>query len=299
MAAPLVTNSLIGRMDPFDPEKEDFSSYAERFEQFFLLNGISQSSVQVPLFITFCGASTYTLLKNILFPKKPYEQPFEVLLSTLKAHFAPKRLTISERYKFYSRSQLVGESVKEFIIALKKLAEFCEFGDFLNDALRDRLVCGLESTVVRQRLLLESQLTFEQACTIAADVELAQRSSALESAKPQAEVDAVRRRVTAPDHHQRHQQEAAPWGREFAPAHRGSRQWSTRPSNGPQRGGSCKRCGRFHREDLCPAREWECFRCHRRGHSSKMCRSGNVREVYLDEWQDDQPHQSTESRSTS
>ncbi|XP_046383599.1 uncharacterized protein K02A2.6-like [Ischnura elegans] len=288
MANPLVKTALIGRMDPFSPDEEDFVSYAERFEQYFLLNGITQEEVKVPMFITFCGASTYTLLKNMLFPKKPTEQTFAELVGVLTTHYAPKRLTIAERYNFHTRSQQTGENVKEFIIALKKLAEFCEFGDFLNDALRDRFVCGIESAVIRQRLLLESKLTFEQACIIATDLELAQKNSIIDGVTKfsNLEVGAVYRRApNAKQNFHRQPDAGSSRRREDIPAQPGQRQENGRRTNWHQRNAVCQRCGRFHREDSCPARDWECFRCHGRGHASRMCRSREVREVYSDDWE--------------
>lgn len=42
-----------------------------------------------------------------------------------------------------------------FVAALHKLAEHCEFGDVLNDSLRDRLVCGLRNEAIQKKLLTE------------------------------------------------------------------------------------------------------------------------------------------------
>ena len=35
------------------------------------------------------------------------------------------------------------ESIAEYVAELRKAASFCEFVDFLDDALQDRFVCGL------------------------------------------------------------------------------------------------------------------------------------------------------------
>ena len=44
----------------------------------------------------------------------------------------------------------------KFEAELRKLASRCEFGEGLEDALRDRLVCGLREEVHRKRLQLSS-----------------------------------------------------------------------------------------------------------------------------------------------
>jgi hypothetical protein len=58
-----------------------------------------------------------------------------------------------------------------------QLSEHCEFYNFLNEALRDRLVCGLLSDSIRRKLLMEKSLTFEDASSIALNMELAENQS--------------------------------------------------------------------------------------------------------------------------
>ena len=82
---------------------------------------------------------------------------------------------IAERYRFYKRDQQESESVSDFVVILKKLASTCEFGNFLNEALRDRFVCGLRSENCRRRLLTESDLAFTKAIEIARSMELARK----------------------------------------------------------------------------------------------------------------------------
>lgn len=56
---------------------------------------------------------------------------------------------------------------------MKNLSRYCEFGRFLEEALRDKFVCGLNSERIKQRLLTEDGLTFERACEITIGMELA------------------------------------------------------------------------------------------------------------------------------
>ena len=50
---------------------------------------------------------------------------------------------IEERVKFSSRVRNANESVSMFVAELRKLTEYFEYGDSLNNMLRDRLVCGI------------------------------------------------------------------------------------------------------------------------------------------------------------
>eukprot|EP00731_Ephydatia_muelleri_P010391 Em0005g977a len=62
--------------------------------------------------------------------------------------------------------------------SLQKLAEHCDFGDTLSDALRDRLVCGMQNGAVQKRLLGKADLTFAKALEVAELEEMATRDEA-------------------------------------------------------------------------------------------------------------------------
>ena len=65
----------------------------------------------------------------------------------------------------------------EYVAALRKLAEHCNFGEALDEMLRDRLVCGIANPTVQKCLLAEPELTLTKAVIIAQAVELAERGS--------------------------------------------------------------------------------------------------------------------------
>ena len=81
----------------------------------------------------------------------------------LTKHLAPKPLLIAERYRFHKCDQKEGESVREYVASLQKLTEHCQFGFGWEDALRDRLLCGIRDEAVRKRLLSKADLTFAKA----------------------------------------------------------------------------------------------------------------------------------------
>ena len=70
----------------------------------------------------------------------------------------------------------MGETITEYVAELRRLAATCEFGEFLNDALRDRLVCGQRNESVQKRLLSEANLTFSKALKLAQSMELADKT---------------------------------------------------------------------------------------------------------------------------
>ena len=64
-----------------------------------------------------------------------------------------------------------------YVSELRKLSEFCEYGETLEDMLCDRLVCGLAERRVQQCLLVEGDLTLEKALKIGQAMELAERDA--------------------------------------------------------------------------------------------------------------------------
>ena len=64
-----------------------------------------------------------------------------------------KNLTL-ERYSFFSRNQLHGESIDAYLTGLSNKAARFEFGDWKDGLIRDRInVCDMNDDTLRARLL--------------------------------------------------------------------------------------------------------------------------------------------------
>ena len=128
-----------------------------------------------PALLSLIGSSSYRLLRDICHPDLPSTKDYNTLCIALKDHFSPKPIVIAERFRFYKRDQQVGESVKDFNVALRKLSEYCDFGANLKDSLRDRFVCGLRNEAIQKKLLSVDKLTYEKALEIALAMESASK----------------------------------------------------------------------------------------------------------------------------
>ena len=160
----------------------------------------------------------------------------------LKAHFQPKPLVIAERFHFHRRDQAVGESIADYVAQLRHLSAHCEFGEYLNDALRDRLVCGMRSESAQKRLLSESDLTFKRALELSQGMEAAERN-----AKALKGTEAAVKKVSP-----------SQYAKNSAP--------TTRVP--------CYRCGRSnHDASKCHFAEATCHNCGEKGHIAPACRA--------------------------
>ena len=102
------------------------------------------------------GAKTYAILKNLTAPSA---SSLAQIKEKLVSHFKPKPPVIAERFSFHKRDQLPGEPIKNFVMELRRLARTCKFGGFLEEALRDRLVCGMTSGSTQKKLLVAKNRT--------------------------------------------------------------------------------------------------------------------------------------------
>ena len=222
-----------GHIDEFRSENESIEAYLERIDIYFKANDIRDEK-KMSIFLSVLGGKAYSVLRDLLGPVKPQEKPFGELKSELKRHFQPKKIVIAERFHFHRRNQAPEESVADFIAQLRRLATHCQFGDHLNEALRDCFVCGLKSEVMQKRLLSKVDLTLKQA------VEIAQGIEAAEQHTQQLKTEAVVRRVY---------------------------QKATRTT-------ICNHCGKNnHKASQCRFKDAVCNNCHKKGHLAKICRA--------------------------
>jgi len=200
----------------------------------------------VAVLLTVIGSKPYELLHSLLAPEAPASKKYDELVAVLGDHLNPKPLVIAERFKFHHHNQREGKTVAQYMATLRKLTERCEFRDYLEEALRDRLVCGLRSEAVQRRLLSEKDLKLKAAYDIAVSMETASRQASELQASAKATGTQPHREV----------------GRVTA-----GRGTSVTP---PQ---SC-RCGKSgHHPDKCYYRVQKCRSCGKRGHIARVCRS--------------------------
>ena len=234
-----------GQLHEFRPDAEEFSAYMERVHIFFAAHGVPDEK-KVPVFLNGIGGTAYGILRSLVAPDSPMSKSLEVLTEKLRDHYEPRPIIIAERFHFHKRDQHSGESITEFVAELRRLAARCKFEAFLDEALRDRFVCGLRSETIQRSLLSEKELTFASAVEKAKSMEAAHvnaqtlKSSTLAVGRVDFPRQSSKRRVS--------------------------------PPTGGQR--PCHRCGKLgHTGRECMFQNAECFKCNRRGHLARVCLS--------------------------
>lgn len=166
----------VGQMREFILKSGNWSNYVERIEMYFKVNKVDED-LKLPTLISVMGEEAYDLLSTLASPTKPAKLAYNQAVQLLTDHLQPKPSPLSERYKFRQRRQLNNESIAEYLTELKKLSTNCEFENTLDDNIRDQLVCGLKSEVIRQRLFAEEKITYKRAVSLALSLEAAERDA--------------------------------------------------------------------------------------------------------------------------
>ena len=235
-----------GNMDTFNPDNETISAYLERFDLFIQANGVADGK-KVPVFLSVLGGKTYSLLRSLLSPALPKDKTFDELVTELKSHFEPKKVVIVERFNYYRRNQQVGENVATYVAELRRLATDCAFNAYLNDALRDKFVCGLRSEATQRRLLAEKDLTFVKAVEIAQGMEAAARDTQLFKSN-----GGTINKLSQP----------------AEPGRVDKAERLEKPTK------PCHRYGKSsHTGAQCKFKEATCYRCQKKGHIASACKS--------------------------
>ena len=134
----MAATPAVGTIAVFQPESERVESYLERVELYLTANRFPDER-RVAALLSIIGGTAYEVLRSLLAPALPQTKTYAELVETLKRHFSPKPLIIAERFHFHRRAQNPGESVTQYMAELRRLSIHCEFGDYLEQALRDRL----------------------------------------------------------------------------------------------------------------------------------------------------------------
>ena len=184
----------VSKIEEFNSATTSINRYLDRLEQYFVANSVPANSAEShkrrAILISVIGAKAYHVLSDLCSPTPPSEKTSAQLTTILKNHFTPKKLVIAERYRFHNCTQREDESVTAFTANLKHLASTCQFGTYLNEALRDRFVCGLCSKETQKKLLTEEP-TFDAALKVALGAKAAEKDVAAFSQESSASVNKV------------------------------------------------------------------------------------------------------------
>ena len=244
--------------EPFDFAASDLATewkqWRKRVTWFLLATRKEETDdeVKIGVVLTLLGKEGVRIYDSFVFTTAGDAKKLKPVLDKFDSFFKPLHSEVFERYKFRIRNQLPGESFDNWMLDLRGLVKNTNYTSLtaitIDDSmLRDQIVLGILDPTVREKLLIETDLTFAKACEIVRACEAAR--SQLQKIHPSTEVGTVHRLVS----HQK------PRG------------------NSGQDGPFCEGCGRRHKADQCLAKNVVCYGCNQKGHYQRRCpNAGNA-----------------------
>ena len=132
----MVTHGSIGE---FQHTQEPWQSYVERLQQYFVANDVDAAEKQRAILLSIVGGKTYQLIRNLLGPspqKGVLTKLWKLYGTTTSLCHQSSSSDLTSTLGRANRARMSQRMCRK----LRKLSEYCNFGDTLEDMLRDRLV---------------------------------------------------------------------------------------------------------------------------------------------------------------
>ena len=135
--------------------KEEIELYMD------LAMGGKDESTKVKLLLYLMGSKVREIYETIHFTTAVNERTLKEVMEAFDKHCNPKKSETVERYKFFQRTQEVGEPLGNFVTDLKLLASTCNFKDLKESLVRDRIICGIQDRLLREDLLKDPDINLD------------------------------------------------------------------------------------------------------------------------------------------
>lgn len=267
-----LTSKIIG-IGPFDYTMYEEScgiewkNWHRSFEWYLKANRIEDDEDKFVKLLHIAGRKVQELYSTLPVPQSvsqvsrgplvnqivPHLSEYEMALAKLNEFFEPKKNSTYERHMFRVLKQEKGEKIGIFAMRLRVQAEKCDFGESIEDNIKDQIIEKCLSTKMRRELLKLGDTNLDKVLRTAKIAEAIEEQSKTfdqsETSKYNGSEDVNKI------------------------------EWKSNPkqnnwSNKQQI--ECTRCGYTnHRstDEKCPARGKTCNKCNGRDHFSRKCRS--------------------------
>ena len=174
------SNINVAPVPPFDPNGDASSIYQRwtrwlrGFEIFADASGCTVDRQKRQLLLHCAGLETQEIF--FTFPA-PILETYAATAGKLTEYFKPAKNVPYNRHNFRQAKQEDHENMAQFVTRLKQLAVDCDFGDKLDENVRDQVIDKCSNSQIRTRLLAESDLTLAKCLTLAAAKEMSEQQS--------------------------------------------------------------------------------------------------------------------------
>ena len=140
-------------------QSQQWDDWLAELELYFCADNITDDKRKYSVLLYLVGREVRDVYNTLGDTVKTYTSA----TTALNAFFSEKKNLVFERYTFNSAKQKEFESVKSFLLRLKKLASSCDFDNYsVESAIIDKFITGCVDSDLRKKLLSAAKLEMEQ-----------------------------------------------------------------------------------------------------------------------------------------
>lgn len=189
----------------------------------------------------------------------PHLSKYQDAVKRLNEFFLPKRSFSYEHHVFYNMKQEKDEKINIFIMRLRTQAERCNFGEKLDENIKDKIIAKCTSSAMRRELLKQGDANLDEIIKVAHIFEAVAEQEKIfgdndNTVKSTDEINNIEEVNRIEDRNR----------------------FAKRQNTNSMQAIECGRCGyKGHKasDDKCPAKGKTCSKCGGRDHFFKKCRS--------------------------
>ena len=236
---------------------ENWRRWIQRWRLYIVASGADKKpeATQCAIFLHTIGQDAIDVYNTFTFTEAETDK-IDPLIQKFEQHCAWKKNLTFERYKFNTCIQ-DGRPFDAFLVDLVNKSKTCEFGELKNSLIKDRIVCGIDNSELRERLLRDTKLTMEKAIEFmrAAETSKTHAKSLNESQLEASVINKSHNSVKKPNQ----------TNTTSTTKQKNGRSDQKHPSK------PCKRCGTKHEINKCPAYGKTCHKCNGKNHFANVC----------------------------
>ena len=288
----------VSSIPAFDPHGEAgtvnqrWEKWLKRFSRYAVASGVKRDEQKRDLLLHTAGPEVQDIFDVLPDTGDSYKEAE----AALSKYFKPQQNIPFSRHNFRQAKQQQTETVSQFITRLRELAAPCDYGENLEDFIRDQVIDKCLSNNLRKKLLAEKDLKLARVIELSQAKEASEYQAA-EISQEAGSVNAmnIQHSQNKGIHKPRRHPPPPPPRRDTPPAKNSTHNRKqnvtvarqpaqyTRPQPGARRSQStlCTRCGILgHTADTCRcSKNVQCFKCGKLGHFAKMCKSKSQSKV--------------------
>jgi hypothetical protein len=141
-----------------------WAAWVRHVELYFSAAKVTDEAQKLSTMLFLAGQEVVKLsdtLSDVEVDATTYNTEYKKVKQRLTVHFSPSKNVTRERFNFYQARQEHNETISQYVVRLKILAEFCEFEGLREPLIASHVVTSCLSDKFRRECLLVANLTLK------------------------------------------------------------------------------------------------------------------------------------------